>query len=137
VDYISGSYSQMGRSFLLTPQKNWEKYISIPHSRFKLQNICSSQKTNTTTSFVASFYLKMTVSTPRSESDTFRYKRHPCLGFHATAYVINEWLCIKMHAQFVLKDVQKSVKYGRTWSASRALSQNINSAPFLYKNCGN
>jgi hypothetical protein len=74
--------------------KELAKYISIPHFGVKLQNICLDQKTNTTTTFVASFYLKMTVSMPRSESDTFRPKRHPCLDFHATAPTINDWIVL-------------------------------------------
>jgi hypothetical protein len=71
VDYVSGSCSQMGRSFLLAPQKNCAKYISIPHSRVKPQNLYLDQKPNTTTAFMESFYLKMTVSMPQSESNTF------------------------------------------------------------------
>jgi hypothetical protein len=47
---------------LLTPHKNWAKYINIPHYGVNLQKLCSDQKTNTTTMFVASFYLKMSVS---------------------------------------------------------------------------
>jgi hypothetical protein len=36
-----------GWAFLLTPQKSWEKYISIPHCGFKLLNLCSDQKKKT------------------------------------------------------------------------------------------
>ena len=79
-----------GQVFLLTPQKNWAKYISKPHYGVKPQKLCSDQKTNTTTAFVASFYLKMTISMPQSNSDTFGPPRHLYLNFHATAPAIND-----------------------------------------------
>jgi hypothetical protein len=44
-----------GKVFLLTPQNNWEKYIGIPHSGAKPQNIFLYKKTKTTIVFMESF----------------------------------------------------------------------------------
>ena len=74
VDHISGVLLSNGQAFLLTQQNNLEKYIRLPHSGIKLQNLCSDQKTDNTIEFAASNYLKMIVSRPQYESGTPRPK---------------------------------------------------------------
>jgi len=62
---------------LLTPQKNWEKYTSIPYSRVKLHNLFLDQKNNITIAFMVLNYLKITIFRPHSSLTLLG----PCLGY--------------------------------------------------------
>jgi hypothetical protein len=95
--------------------KELGKIQSIPQSRINTQNLCSEQKTNITIAFMASFYLQIIVSTPRSKSDTFYPKRHTCLSFCATDPAINDCTVSK----YVPKSISKIVPLYHTdtpWS---------------------
>jgi hypothetical protein len=86
--------------------------------------------------FVALFYLKMIVFVPRSKSDTFWPKRHPCLGFCAISPTINDWTVLKSVPKSISKFVPKYVPYRCARSHMSLLCSELWRTPLLILKIG-